>query len=261
MKEVPIIIRRVLWEGATQEKVVDLSEARGTMQVTPRIVLTDLDAWQQEQRRSVRGPLMRAYWQVHPYTMGIVLACQDVASGEQYEEVVLLMDWYDPIRWWRTMRLLEALPRLEERVLPSVFWAADRDANALHTFHATTLQEALGGQSVYEALMGERVPQKIVGLLIEMANSKDALDLHHALSTASEEIEVGTLRWSADLKRIGVKHPTYWHARQAARQRLVAIYEPWLTSYAEQMSIAREAMGMLDIEAKLVSAIDVTAKI
>jgi len=78
----------------------------------------------------------------------------------------------------------------------------------------------------------------------------------------SDEIDAGTIRWSQELRRIGVKHPDYWRAYARAKAEIIVRYEPYLFAYAAHRKCPYErdpkqkGWGMIEVEWQMVACVE-----
>lgn len=180
-----------------------------------------------------------------------------------FELVGLTSAFNDLILWWRTLQLLEALPVIDDtHFYIDLFIAAGR-ADADDDYEQQIIQEirSLLGDACYEEILCRPVPLEIIRLLITLVD--EGHDMHGAFFTITEEIDAGTIRWSQDLKRIGVQHPDHVRAVKAAKEQLIDRYQVYLCSYAtfrncsyELGNRKRKAMIMLVIEWCLYHAVE-----
>ncbi len=198
-------------------------------QVTPLLVLEDtVGMWGETQ-----------------VSMGLLLHCTPITlleEGDDDKELTLepleifaeLSRLIDPVRGWRALHILEALPRVEDRFFfLDLFIATERDEPD-DTYHQRIQQEMRAkfeDPHTYDEIMSRAVPMTILQLVIQMADA-GMKDLH--LVDITDEIDQGTVRWSQELKRIGVEHPDHRRAVMAAKARIVMQYTNDLFSYAAQ---------------------------
>lgn len=248
------IMRRVLFKGNTLTKQFDLYSRRGIeVEMTSTLVLRDAkDCWGEDEMQ-----------------MGILLECipQAVLDGadgethlEPFEEFNGHGSLLDPVRWWRALQFLEALPVIEDSLFHfGIYWGIDRDPDSSFKNHTDELRQGVGSE-LYDKIMSRPVPEVILALLIRMAD--EGQDVHSALLNVSEEIDAETVRWSQELRRVGVKHPDYWRAHTAAKAEVVARYEPYLFAYAEHRKCpyARDqkhkGWGMIQVEWEIVACVE-----
>lgn len=221
-------MRRILFQGTpTVKGVKHYSHPDVEAEVTPLVVIQNgQDVWGDNE----------LHW-------GLVLQCTPRSVLEEVEDPTEALKpfeidstfsaWSNPTRWWRALQLLEAMPVLNHRNLGLNLWiAAGRPAAADTCDHdrieelCNTFEEGY----TYEEIMGRPVPLEIVQLSIKLVD--EGLDMHGMQHNLTDEIDVSTIRWSQELKRIGVSHPEYRRAVQAARAVVVARYEAHLFSYA-----------------------------
>ncbi len=247
-------MRTILFKGNASTKKFELYNHRGVeAEVTPLIITEDAkDCWGKDEIR-----------------MGLLLECTSLTvldgadeetSLEPFEEFNGYSAMYNPILWWRALQFLEAMPVIGEIFDLEIYLGAGRYVPDSHFQRAVgEVREAVGDRN-YEAIMSRSVPKEIIDLLIRMAD--EGQDVSIALHDISDEIDAGTIRWSQELKRIGVKHPDYWRAYKAAKAEIVARYEPYLFSYAahREAPYSRESEGkcmlMLSIESCIVDCVE-----
>lgn len=181
--------------------------------------------------------------------MGFLFYCKPLALCEEtlrtgtsilpepYEQDTLLPGRMDPVRWWRALQLLEAIPVINENILPlkllisDLFLATRRHEPGSYVQMATARAlNALAPDQSYDEIMSRSVPIEIISMLVQLA--EEGYDLSSALYCVSDEIAAGTVCWSRELERIGVKHPNWRQAWHAARARISEQYAPYLASYA-----------------------------
>ena len=247
-------MRRDLFKGTTSTKTFDLFEHWSIeAEVTPSLIMRDAKGcWDEEEIR-----------------MGILLECRPLAvldgadeeaSLEPFEEFNGHSVTLDPVRWWRVLQFLEVLPIIKEDLFHNgIYWGIDRDPDSSFKSDVDALRQAVGDQQYHE-IMSRPVPQEMITLLIQMAD--EGLDVHSALYDVSDEIDAGTIRWSQELRRIGVKHPDYWRAYRSAKAEIIARYEPYLFAYAAHRKCPYErdwrqkGWIMLDVERQTVACVE-----
>ena len=200
-------------------------------------------------------------WDEDEVRMGILLQYSDPDNGSLLEEFSGLTDaMFDPIRWTRAMWILEALPVIDEMLFNcDLFWGIGHESSTIFQRAAERVRQAVGDQA-YQKIMARPIPQEVVDLLIRMADEGQNVD--SAIYCVTDEIDARTIRWSQELKRIGVEHPDYRRAYTAARAVIVARYEPYLFAYAahREAPYSRESEGkcmlMLTIEYDITACIE-----
>lgn len=224
--------RRILFQGTPSVKTVNhYSHLSVDAVVTPLVVIQDgKDAWEDDE----------LHW-------GLVLQCvpqsvledareeeEDVESAlEPFEIDTTFSAWSNPVRWWRALQLLEAMPVLDHRNLELDLWIATGRPDPDDTFDHSLIQElrdTFAEGFTYEEIMARPVPLEITQLTLQLLD--EGLEMHHVRYDLTDEIEAGTIRWSQELKRRGVIHPDYRKAVQAARDVVVERYKDHLFSYA-----------------------------
>lgn len=222
--------RRILFQGTPTVKTVKhYSHLNVEAVVTPLVVLQDgKDAWGEDE----------LCW-------GLVLQCipQSVLENARAEEedVVHALEpfeidntfsaWSNPVRWWRALQLLEAMPTLNHRNLGLNLWIATGRPDPDDTFDQDSIQELRGTLEkgfVYEEIMARPVPSEILQLTLQLLDEGQDMNVHDL----TDEIEAGTIRWSQELKRRGVDHPDYRRAVRVAQAGVVERYKDHLVSYA-----------------------------
>jgi hypothetical protein len=226
-------MRRILFQGTPTVKVVKhYTHPNVEAEVTPLIVIQDgKDAWEDNE----------LHW-------GLVLQCtpRSVLADARYEQGenptnalepfevnTTFSAWSNPVRWWRALQLLEAMPVLDHRNLDLGLWIATDRSDKDDTFAQDRIEELcstfVAGYS-YEEIMARPVPMEILQLTVQLVD--EGLDMYGVQRDLTDEIEAGTIRWSQELKRIGVSHPDYRRAAQAAQAVVIERYETHLFSYA-----------------------------
>jgi hypothetical protein len=222
-------MREVIWQGEPFLKDVrHYGHPFVRAQVTPQVVSqVGTDRWGRPETQ-----------------MGLVLHCQPqelLASranqrftGDLLAPFVIGKPFVlcDPLCWWRVARFLEQTPVIRYAMEFDWYLAAQRHDSAADTCCDTLIQEvrtALPAGS-YDNIMAAPIPRYIMTWLIQHLEVGD--DLHEARWSLTQEVEAGTVPWSQDLRRIGVQHPAYRRAVNAARQTLTLRYGPYLCSYA-----------------------------
>jgi len=251
-------MRRILFQGTTAVKVIHhYSHPKVEAEITPLIVVQDgKDAWGDDE----------LHW-------GLILQCTprtlleeagDPANAlEPFEIDSTFSAWSNPVRWWRALQLLEAMPTLGRRNLGLHLWIATGRPDPDDDFDQNVIEElrsTLGEGHDYEEIMSRPVPMDIIKLTIQLVDEEQ--DMHGMEYDITDELEAGTIRWSQELKRIGVSHPDYRRAMHAALEIVIARYEAHLFSYAafRECPYARDsqqkAFRMIGIEYQLYEAIE-----
>lgn len=248
-------MRSILFRGPTTSKIIR-SPSRGEMRATviPLIVM--------QEKPEETG-------------VGVVLQCQVIESLDgtdwletdtSFELVDVYAAWIDPVRWWRVLQFVDALSVINERLFHlDLFVAAGRykadDHSRLSVVDEVRCEIERDGTHSYDEIMGRPVPSEIVRLVIDLANA--GLDIAMARYHLPNEIMAGTVRWSQELKGVGVPHPAYKQAVLAARDELVTRYATLLISYAafQEMPYTpfnhrEKCTGMIDIEWQIYAAIE-----
>ena len=200
-------------------------------------------------------------WDEDEVRMGILLQYSDPDDGSLREEFSGLTDaMFDPIRWTRAMWILEALPVIDDMLFNcDLFWGIGHETSTIFQRAATRVRQAVGDQA-YQEIMTRAIPQEVITLLIRMADEGQKVD--SAIYHVTDEIDAHTIRWSQELKRIGVEHPDYRRAYTAARAEIVSRYEPYVFAYAahREAPYSREGEGkcmlMLTIEYDITACIE-----
>src|SRR5579859_2005075 len=187
-------------------------------------------------------------WGEDELLWGLVLQCvpRSVLADARYdegEEQIRALEpfeidntfsaWSNPTRWWRALQLLEAMPVLDHRNLGLDLWIATDRPDPEDTFEQRIIEElrsTLAEGYNYEEIMGRPVPLEMIQLTIRLVD--EGQDMHGAQCDLTDEIEAGTIRWSQELKRIGVSHPDYRRAVQSALAEVIERYRDHLFSYA-----------------------------
>lgn len=248
-------MRRVLFKSNPLTKQLDLSDRRGIeAEVVPSLLLRDA----------------KNCWDEDEVQMGILLECTPLAmcsaDGDEESSLSPFEEFnghgcmLNPVRWWRALQFLEALPIVSDGLLHfDIYWGTDRHPDSVFKNRVDALRQAVGDEQ-YDKIMRRPVPQEIITLLIQMAD--EGQDVHTALYDVSDEIDAGTIRWSQQLRRIGVKHPDYWRAHALAKAEIVVRYELYLFAYAahRQCPYAHDwkekGALMLDIEWMIVACVE-----
>ncbi|MGH2496518.1 MAG: hypothetical protein ACRDIV_17610 [Ktedonobacteraceae bacterium] len=200
-------------------------------------------------------------WDEDEVRMGILLQYSDPDDGSAREVFNGLNDsMYDPIRWTRAIWVLEALPVINLTLFNcDLFWGIGHESSTTFQRVAAKVRQAVGDQA-YREIMARPIPMEVIELLIHMADAGHKVD--SAIYHVTDEIDAGTIRWSQELKRIGVVHPDYRRAYVAARAEIVSRYEPYLFAYAtyREAPYSRESEGkcmiMLAIESIITDCIE-----
>ncbi len=221
-------MRRILFQGTTAVKVIHhYSHPKVEAEITPLLVVQDgKDAWGDDE----------LHW-------GLILQCTprtlleeagDPANAlEPFEIDNTFSAWSNPIRWWRALQLIEAMPTLDHRNIGLHLWIATERPESDDDFDRGVIEElrnTLGEGYDYEEIMARPVPREITQLTVKLVD--EGQDMHGVQYDLTDEIEAGTIRWSQELKRIGVSHPDYRRAMHAALEIVTARYEAHLFSYA-----------------------------
>jgi hypothetical protein len=247
-------MKRVLFKGNVLMKRFDLYNRRGIeVEMVASLIIRDA----------------KGCWGEDEMHMGILLECAPLTvldstdgeiSLEPFEEFNGHSAMFDPVRWWRALQFLEALPIIKDDLFHfGIYWGIDRDPDSSFKNHTDELRQAVGSEQ-YDEIMSRPVPEVILALLIQMAD--EGYDVHSALLSVSDEIDARTVRWSQELRRVGVKHPDYWRAYAAAKAVIVARYEPYLFAYAEHRKCpyARDpkhkGWGMIQVEWEIVASVE-----
>ena len=170
-------------------------------------------------------------WDEDEVHMGILLQYRDPDDGSECEAFNGSNDaMFDPIRWTRALWILEALPVIDEMLFKcDLFWGIGRKTSTIFQRAAGRVRQAVGDQA-YQEIMTRPIPQEVIDLLIRVVD--EGQNVHSALYGVTDEIDAHTIRWSQELKRIGVKHPDYRRAYKEAQAAIVSRYEPYLFAYA-----------------------------
>ncbi|MBA2679682.1 MAG: hypothetical protein H0U76_14945 [Ktedonobacteraceae bacterium] len=241
-------MRRTLFLGSSSTKALHHSgHPEMKARITPSILLED--------RLTDRN--------TSETRMGILLYCtptkvlreEDGTCLEPFEIFNGHAAWIDPVRWWRALQLIEAMPCITSRVFRlNLFLAAGRyERDDLHYQEIVAIvRQAMTDPSLYEEIMARPVPTNVVALTIQLADEGlQNLNLLHL----SDEIERGTICWSRELKRIGVQHPNYRRAVAAQKNAIVAKYEPYLSSY-RIFRVRHGTKALFDIEWAIYNSIE-----
>lgn len=222
-------MRRIVFQGTPSVKCVDhYAHPEVEAEVTPLVVIQD----------------GKNVWGEHEFQWGIIYQCipqsllqeikeEDLASAmEPFEIDETFEAWSDPARWWRALELLRGMPVLGFPVFQHLWLATGRidpddeyDQRCIEEIRSTFAE----GYD-YDEIMARPVPLEVVQLAIQLFD--EGLDMNSLCYDLTDEIEAGTIRWSQELKRIGVVHPEYRQAMQAARATVVERYRDHLFSYA-----------------------------
>jgi hypothetical protein len=168
----------------------------------------------------------------------------------------------NPIFWWRAALFVEKSPHIDHRIALDFYIAAGRPEPD-DEFDQRIVQEiqAFLPEGVYEEIMARPVPMSLLNWLIQHIDAGE--DLHQAVWHLPEEIDAGTVRWSQELKRIGVNHPDYRRAVKAASQTLTFRYGPYLCSYAafqehpyDLYDRRKKAFIMIEVERYLYAGVE-----
>jgi hypothetical protein len=225
-------MRRVLFQGTPMKKThIAPSVPPVVLEMTPQLVLQQADEAEEE-------PLMGFLFHCRP----LVLCEETLPTGtnilpKPFEQDALLPGRMDPIRWWRALQLFEAIPVVNEHLLPlklllsDLFLATRRHEPGSYVQKVTaSARNTLSPDQSYDEIMRRPVPIEIINMLVQLA--EEEYDMTSALHCVSDEIAAGTICWSQALERIGVKHPDWWQAWREERARISERYAPYLVSYA-----------------------------
>lgn len=221
-------MRRILFQGITVKKLTNhYSHPKVEAEVTPLIVIQDgKDAWGDDE----------LHW-------GLILQCTPQALLEVVKDTTATLapfeidstfsGWDNPVRWWLALQLLETMPILNHRNLGLHLWIATGRPDPDDSLDLSIIEElrgTLAGGYSYEEIMSRPVPMEVVDLTIRLID--EGLPMPMVRYDITDEIDAGTIRWSQELKRIGISHPDYRRAVCAALEIIVARYEAHLVSYA-----------------------------
>jgi len=165
-------MRRTLFKGTTSTKTFGLyKHERIEAEVMPSLIVREAkNCWDEEEIQ-----------------MGILLECRPLvvqggadeeASLEPFEEFNGHSAMLDPVRWWRALQFLEALPIIKDDLFYFGIWGIDRDPDSSFRNYTDELRQAVGDQQ-YDEIMSRPVPEVIITLLIQMAD--EGLDVDSAL--------------------------------------------------------------------------------
>ena len=216
-------MRQFLYTGTQSRKIVrQYGQPKMMADVTPHLILEDT----------------KNVWGEPEVSMGILLHHVPLTrlggngSLEPYEFFDGLPGIIDLVRGWRALALLEALPCVDDHFFfLDMHIATDRDPK-MSTYHQQIRDEIRNefeDPSIFDEIMARPVPLSLLQHVIQLS---DAGVQEVILRSITDEIECGTVRWSQELKRIGVEHPDYRRAIRAAKDRIVAQYTDYLFSYA-----------------------------
>ena len=221
-------MRQILCTGSQSIKTIEhYRHPKMQAQVTPLLVLEDTtNVWGEPQ-----------------VSMGILLQCipltfleenneDEKHSPEPCEIFGKLPCSIDIVRGWRALVLLEAMVCVNDTLFALDIYEATERIEADDSYHQRITQEVRAefeDPCTYDEIMQHTVPVSILQLVIQMADAKTE---HLDLDSITDEIEMGTIRWSQELKRIGVEHPDHRQAVTAAKARIVTHYSSYLFSYA-----------------------------
>ena len=136
-------MRRDLFKGNTSTKTFDLFEHwKIEAEVTPFLLMRDAkDCWGKEEIQ-----------------MGILLECRPLAvldgadeeaSLEPFEEFNGYSAMLEPIRWWRALQFLEALPIVKDDLFHhGIYWGTDRDPDSSFKSDVDALRQAVGDPAI-----------------------------------------------------------------------------------------------------------------
>lgn len=222
------LMRQVLVTGNQSFKIVrHYKHPKMQAYVTPLLVLEDT----------------KNVWGEPEVSMGILLQCIPITlidenndaekqTLEPCETFSGLPNRIDLVRGWRALMLVESMPQIDDRFFFLDIYTATEHDEQMSTYHQEIKQEVRAefeDPQTYDEIMARTVPMTILQLVIHMA---DAGTKELDLDSITDEIEHGTVRWSQELKRIGVDHPDYRRAMAAAKDQIVARYTRYLFSYA-----------------------------
>jgi hypothetical protein len=225
-------MRRVLFQGSPIKKTyIAPGMSSAMLEMTPQLILQQTEEAEEEL-------LMGFLFHCRPLSLSAEIQRTETSIlPEPYEQDILLPDRMDPVRWWRALQLFEAIPVVNENILPldlllaNLFLATRRHEPGSYVQMVTARAlNALAPDQSYDEIMSRPVPIEIINLLVQLA--EEGYELSSALYCVSDEIATGTVCWSRELERIGVKHPDWWQARHAARAGMSERYAPYLASYA-----------------------------
>ncbi len=251
-------MRQLLYTGNQSRKLVrQYGQPKMIADVTPHLILEDT----------------KNVWGEPEISMGILLQCvplpvlEDNDTGEEHaleprEVFSGLPGVIDLVRGWRVLLLLEAMPCVDEHFFfLDIYTATDRDQRM--SVHHQQIREEVRGEfedpGTFDEIMTRTVPLSILEHIVRLS---DAGMKSIMLDSITDEIEHGTVRWSQELKRIGVDHPEYRRAMLAAKERIVAHYGDYLFSYATYskhpyaLDHEQKSFIMLMIEWHLVECIE-----
>ncbi len=149
-------MRCLLFKGNAVTKTFGLYKHEGIKaEVAPSLLIRDAkDCWGEEEIQ-----------------MGLLIECRPLAvldgadeeaSLEPFEEFTGHSAMFDPVRWWRALQFLEALPVIEDDLLHfGIYWGTDRDPDSSFKHYADALRQAVGDQQ-YDEIMSRPVPQEII---------------------------------------------------------------------------------------------------
>lgn len=221
--------RRILFQGPVARKMVKhYAHPHIEAEVIPLVVIQEgKNPWGDDELR----------W-------GMILQClpQPVlkARGKEgkdlltpFEIDITFAGWSNPVRWWRALQLLDAIPVLDHRNLGLALWIATDRPDEDDTGDRESIEELCSTfreDCNYEEIMARPVPTEIIQLTVGLI--QEGLRMPSVLYDLTDEIEAGSIEWSQELKRVGVRHPDDRRAARAVLAEVVARYQPYLSSYA-----------------------------
>lgn len=250
-------MRTILFQGNTVIKQIDLYSHRGILaEVTPFVATKDAEDEDDEDARDEAEVQMGLLLQCTP--LALLDDAHADASLEPFEVFWGHEAMCNPIFWWRAVQCVEAMPVLKD--IDDLYWGVGRRREPDGPFQReiTNVRNAVGEQN-YQKIMQHPLPAEIIDLLIRLVD-EGHWDFH--LPDVSKEIEVGTVEWTRELRRIGVKHPDYVRAYATAWATVLDQYRSYLSSYAEYADLPYNqeqggpCMAMLGIECGIVACVE-----
>lgn len=158
---------------------------------------------------------------------------------------------HDLITCWRAMLILEKVQYLDNADLCDSYYAAMRHPHESDSHRVSAMIGKIGLDS-FKSIMNQSIPEEVVKLFVQLLDAGDQL----ALWPLTEEIQAGTLPWSDELARIGVKHSDQVEKRNQAERVVIATYETHFSAYAKAHDFPRRCLIMAAMEGSLIEAVE-----